>query len=205
MGTETLTLSVAFSSSLAIAARAQPAPTRPAPPRLPLAQGDSRAAAAYTYLLHYASYCLSAHALNDGGDESRLEVDYPLGGLRDAEDEVLDEVGDASVGDDEEPRDGAGHALGQVVALSGACVVSVGPRVGLRAGRRARYQLETLQPVSPVELLTARLYTYLPRYLRCERMEIIPLRFTLLLPALGALLDTVNSNKYLPVMLKINA
>lgn len=62
---------------------------------------------------------LSAHSLDDGGDESRLEVDYPLGGLRDAEDEVLDEVGDAAVGDDEEARDGAGHALRQVVSLGG--------------------------------------------------------------------------------------
>lgn len=61
---------------------------------------------------------LGARALDDGGDESRLEVDYPLGGLRDAEDKVLNEVGDAAVGDDEEAGDGAGHALSQVVALA---------------------------------------------------------------------------------------
>lgn len=79
---------------------------------------------------------MRAHALNDGGDESRLEVDYPLGGLRNTQDQVLDEVGDAAVGDDEEPSDGAGHALRQVVALGRAAVVALAC-AGVSA-RRAR-------------------------------------------------------------------
>lgn len=45
--------------------------------------------------------------------------------MRDAQDQVLDEVGDAAVGDDEQARDGAGHALRQVVALRGAVVLSL--------------------------------------------------------------------------------
>lgn len=111
------------------------------------AAGTGRAARARS-ILPTLEYCLTtAHrhrtTLNDGGDESRLEVDYPLGGLRDAEDQVLDEVGDASVRDDEEPRDGPGHALRQVVALGGA-VLALRPRVATgRARRRARYQLYT--------------------------------------------------------------
>lgn len=86
-------------------------------------------------------YILNANALNDRGDQSRLEVDYPLGGLRDTKDEVLDEVRDASVGDDEETRDGAGHALREVVALGAAVVVAVcrAGVAGRRAGRGARH------------------------------------------------------------------
>lgn len=61
--------------------------------------------------------------LNDGGDESRLEVYYSLGSLRDAEDEVLNEVGNAAVGDDEQPGDRTGNALSEVIALSGAAIV----------------------------------------------------------------------------------
>lgn len=64
------------------------------------------------------------NALNDGGDESRLEVYYSLGSLRDAEDEVLNEVGNAAVGDDKQPGDRAGDALCEVVALSTAVVVA---------------------------------------------------------------------------------
>lgn len=64
------------------------------------------------------------NALNDGGDESRLEVYYSLGSLRDAEDEVLNEVGNAAVSDDKQPGDRTGDALGEVVALSAAGVVA---------------------------------------------------------------------------------
>lgn len=77
------------------------------------------------------------NALNDGGDQSRLEVDYSLGGLRDTEDEVLDEVRDPAVGDDEQPGDGPGNALGEVVALGGATVVAFSGSTPV-TGRRAR-------------------------------------------------------------------
>lgn len=77
---------------------------------------------------------LGARALDDGGDESRLEVDYSLGSLSEAQDQVLDEIGDAAVGDDEEPRDGSGNALGQVVAFPGPVLALLCARV---AGRRA--------------------------------------------------------------------
>lgn len=81
-------------------------------------------------------------ALNDGCDESRLEVDYPLGGLGDAQDQVLDEVGDAAVGDDEQPRHGPGHALRQVVALGGALALLGALAARLRARRRPGHQLQ---------------------------------------------------------------
>lgn len=64
------------------------------------------------------------NALNDGGDESRLEVYYSLGSLRDAEDEVLNEVGNAAVGDDEQPGDRTGNALGEVIALGAAVIIA---------------------------------------------------------------------------------
>lgn len=68
--------------------------------------------------------------------------------MRDAQDEVLDEVGDAAVGDDEESRDGPGHPLGEVVSLGGASVVSFGGRLtAARARRRARYQLPTYKAI----------------------------------------------------------
>lgn len=64
------------------------------------------------------------NALNDGGDESRLEVYYSLGSLRDTEDEVLNEVGNAAVGNDKQPGDWAGDALSKVIALSAAIVIA---------------------------------------------------------------------------------
>lgn len=64
------------------------------------------------------------NALNDRGDESRLEVYYSLGCLRDAEDEVLNEVGNATVGDDKQSGDRAGDALCEIIALSATVVVA---------------------------------------------------------------------------------
>lgn len=64
------------------------------------------------------------NALNDGGDESRLEVYYSLGSLRDTKDEVLNEIGNAAVGDDKQPGDRAGDALGEVITLCTTGVVT---------------------------------------------------------------------------------
>lgn len=64
------------------------------------------------------------NALNDGGDESRLEVHYSLGSLRDAEDEVLNEVGNTAIRDDEQSGDRARDTLGEIIALCAAIVIT---------------------------------------------------------------------------------
>lgn len=79
------------------------------------------------------------NTLNDWGDESRLEVYYSLGSLRDAEDEVLDEVGNAAIGDDEQPCNRTGNALGEVIALGAAIVAAIDCNAGVSWRRTRRW------------------------------------------------------------------
>lgn len=85
--------------------------------------------------------------LNDGGDESRLEVYYSLGCLRDTKDEVLNKVGNAAVGDDKQPCDGARDALGEIVTLCATVVVAAFDRSASvswwRTRRWSGHQLQT--------------------------------------------------------------
>lgn len=53
----------------------------------------------------------SSEFLDDGGDQSRLEVDEALARGRQTEYEILDEIRESSISDDEEPGDWAGYGL----------------------------------------------------------------------------------------------
>lgn len=64
------------------------------------------------------------NTLNDGGNESRLEVHYSLGSLRDAKNEVLNEVGNTAVRDDEQSGDRSRDTLGEIIALCAAIVIA---------------------------------------------------------------------------------
>lgn len=78
--------------------------------------GDTNAGGAPLLLPHPSSQ--NEMTLDDGGDESRLEVDEALARGRQTEYEILDEIRESSIGDDEEPGDWTGYGFLRFVRLS---------------------------------------------------------------------------------------